>query len=224
MNNLPIVYLDLETAPADPANWLPAEPIEAPANYRDPDKIAAYIAEATSKAHGRTGLDVHAGRLLCAAVAVDDDEPECVYDESLTSCLPMLTLIADAITEASKRGNGRFLVCGHNIAGFDVPWLWRLAVKHRHRLANLLPYRKWGDGLADTMQMWSITDPKQMVKLDTIARFLGYDGKEPGMDGAEVWPAYLRGEHDRIQRYCKGDVRLVRSVYLRMVGRDPVAF
>ena len=44
------------------------------------------------------------------------------------------------------------------------------------------------------------------------------------MSGAEVWPAYLRGEHERIKHYCAADVEMVRSIYLRMVGRDPVGF
>lgn len=218
----PIVYLDIETCPADPATFT-AE-VSAPSNYKDPEKIAAYIAEARAAAHGKTSFDVHAGRLLCAAVAVDGERPEVTYDESLSDPCAVLSAVADACREASERGRGRFSVCGHNIAAFDIPWLWRLSVKHRHPLAGLLPYRKWGDGLIDTMQLWSITNPKDYTKLDTIARFLGYAGKDAGMDGAEVWPAYQRGEHERIRHYCAKDVDLTRSIYLRMVGRDPVPF
>lgn len=218
----PIVYLDLETCPADPDTFV--ADVSAPGNLKDPEKIAAALAEKRIEAHARTSFDVHAGRLLCAAVAVDDDEPIVAYDAELANPCRILDHVAAACDAAAERGRGRFSVCGHNIAGFDAPWLWRLAVKHRHRLAGLLPYRKWGDGLIDTMQLWSITDPKQMVKLDTIARFLGVEGKEPGMNGAEVWPAYQRGEHDRIRHYCAKDVEMTRAVYLRMVGRDPVEF
>ena len=220
---IPVVYVDLETCPADPATFTPGD-IAAPSNYTDPAKIAAYVTKATAEAHGKTSFDVHQGRLLCAGVAVDDDEVQVVYDQSLNEPGLILGVIADAISEACRRGNGRYLVCGHNIAGFDAPWLWRLAVKHRHRLATLLPYQKWGTGLADTMAMWSATNPQDKVKLDTIARFLGYGGKDPGMDGSEVWPAYQRGEHERIRHYCAKDVELTRSVYLHMVGRDPLPF
>ena len=217
-----IVYLDLETCPADPDTFV--ADVSAPSNYKDPEKIAAYIAEAQREAHGKTSFDVHRGRLLCAAVAVGDDKPTVAYDATLSNPGAILDLMADACAHAAENGRGRFTVCGHNIAGFDVPWLWRLAVKHRHRLARILPYRKWGDGLADTMLMWSATNPTDKVRLDTIARFLGYAGKEDGMSGAEVWPAYLRGEHDRIQHYCAKDVEMVRSIYLRMTGNDPVGF
>ena len=221
--NTPIVYLDIETAAANPATFTAGD-IAAPSNYKDPEKIAAYIAEKAAEAHGKTSFDVHTGRLLCVGLAIDGDPVETAYDETLDETGRLLCFVADACTEALKRGNGRFAVCGHNIAAFDVPWLWRLAVKHRHRLAGLLPYRKWGDGLVDTMQLWSITNPKEYVKLDTIARFLGYSGKEDGMSGAEVWPAYLRGEHDRIRHYCAKDVALTRSIHLHMTGRDPLPF
>ena len=55
------VYLDIETCPADPSAWEPKEPISAPATYKDPDKIAAYVAEKRTEQHQRTGFDVHAG-------------------------------------------------------------------------------------------------------------------------------------------------------------------
>lgn len=210
------VYLDIETCPADPSAWEPKEPISAPATYKDPDKIAAYVAEKRTEQHQRTGLDVHAGRLLCAAVAVNDGPVRVSYDRSLANPAPVLDAVAAAIREALSDGRGRVTVVGHNIAGFDAPWLWRLAVRERHELATLLPYRKWGEGLADTMAMWSATNPREMIGLATIARFLGVGAKGEGMSGAEVWPAYLRGEHERIRDYCAQDVELVREVYRRI--------
>lgn len=218
-----ILYLDIETAAADPGTFDPGE-IKAPATYKDPEKIAAYIEEAIKEAHGKTSFDVHRGRLLCVGLAVGNDAPTVAYDATLTETPRILSAVHAACLDASKRGNGRFSICGHNVAGFDIKWLWRLAIKHRHPLANILPYRKWGDGLIDTMAMWSQTDPRDMVKLDTIARFLGLEGKEPGMNGAEVWPAYLRGEHDRIAAYCAKDVALTRAIHLRMIGEDPLPF
>lgn len=216
-----IVYLDIETAAADPATWSPKEPITAPATYKDPDKIAAYIEDKRTEQHGRTSFDVHAGRLLCVGIAVNDGPVSVVYDKALDNPVPLLSAVADALAEAKEQARGgKVLVCGHNVAAFDAPWLWRLAVRHRHRLALMLPYRKWGDGLADTMQMWSATNPREMVGLSTIARFLDLGSKADGMSGAEVWPAYLRGEHARISAYCAQDVELLRSVYLRMV--DPL--
>jgi len=220
-----ILFLDIETAPADPSRWQPKEPITAPATYKDADKIAAYVEEKRTEAHGKTSFDVHAGRLLCVGFAVNDGPVAVAYDETLANVRPLLDALADAFNEAKRADkSGRVLVCGHNIATFDAPWLWRLAVKHQHRLANLLPYRKWGDGLIDTMTMWSATNPRDMVGLDRIARFLGIEGKDDGMDGSKVWPAYQLGQHDRIRHYCAHDVELVRHVYQRMVDPDPIGF
>jgi len=220
-----ILFLDIETACADPNGWAPKEEPTAPANYRDPDKIAEYVAEKRAELYNRTGLDSHSGRILCAGYAINDGPVQVAYDESLSNVRVILDALADAINEAKRADKGgRVLVCGHNICGFDAPFLWRTAVKHQHRLANLLPYRKWGDGLIDTMTMWSATNPRDMVGLDRIARFLGIEGKDEGMDGSKVWPAYQLGQHDRIRHYCAQDVELVRHVYQRMVDPDPIGF
>jgi len=220
-----ILYLDIETAPADPTTWTPKEEPTAPATYKDADKIAAYVAEKRAELHGRTGLDSHAGRLLCVGFAINDGPVTVAYDESLSNPRPLLDALADAFNEARKiEKGGKVSACGHNIAGFDAPWLWRLAVKHQHRLANLIPYRRWGDGLIDTMAMWSATNPREMVGLGRIAEFLGIGSKDEGMDGSKVWPAYQLGQHDRIKHYCAQDVELVRHAYQRMVDPDPIGF
>jgi predicted PolB exonuclease-like 3'-5' exonuclease len=82
-----------------------------------------------------------------------------------------------------------------------------------------MPWRKWGEGLVDTMQLWTLTNPREgFVKLDTIAKFLGCSRKTDGWTGASVWPAWQAGEHDRIRAYCAQDVEVVRAVHRRMAG------
>lgn len=223
------LFLDIETCPADRAGWTPpAEltgPVTAPGNLKDPAKIAEAIAKREAERvdeieakYAKTSFDVHEGRLLCVGLAVGDDAPTVAYDESLGSTTMLLDAVLAGLREALHRGNGRAVVVGHNIAAFDAPWIWRLAVKHRHPLAAAFPWRKWGEGLADTMGMWCLTNPREYVKLDVIARFLGVAPKMEGMSGAEVWPAYQRGEHEKIRAYCAQDVETTRAVYRAMVG------
>lgn len=223
------LYLDIETCPAERAAWSPPAdltgPVTAPGNLKDPAKIAEAIAkreaeraEEIEAKYAKTSLDVHEGRLLCVGLAVGDDVPSVAYDETLADTRRLLDAVLDALREALERGHGRAVVVGHNIAAFDAPWIWRLAVKHRHPLARVFPWKKWGDGLADTMGMWCLTNPRDYVKLDTIARFLGVPPKLDGMTGADVWPAYCAGDHAKIKAYCAQDVETTRAVYLAMVG------
>lgn len=211
-----ILTLDLETLPSDPDGWVPREPIEAPANYKDPEKIAAYVAAKSDEAHAKTSFDVHQGRLLCIGYALDDDPPNVSYHPE--DVPRMLTDLHDAFREGLRRGNGRCAIVGFNIAGFDAPWIWRLAVKHRHPLAQVFPFTKWGDGLVDVMLLWSATNPREFAKLSTIAAFLDLAGKPEGITGASVWPMYQEGRHAEIRAYCAGDVETVRAVYRRIGG------
>ncbi|MFN3595441.1 MAG: 3'-5' exonuclease, partial [Thiobacillaceae bacterium] len=52
------------------------------------------------------------------------------------------------------------------------------------------------------------------VPLDDFARLLGFPGKL-GMDGAQVWEAYQRGEMAAIRDYCETDVVNTHLVFLR---------
>ena len=208
------IFIDIETACADPAAWTPP-PIEAPSNYKDEAKIAAYVAEKQAEAYGKSGLDSHRGRMLCLGIAVGDGPVSVHYDETLNEPKALLDPLHQALVQ-----NGGGPLVGHNIAAFDVPWLWRTAVRIGHPAARWIPYRKWGEGLHDTMQMWSVTNPREYVSLDTIARFLGLPGKPEGITGASVWPMYQEGRHEEIRRYCAGDVETTRAIYRRITGGE----
>ncbi len=59
-----LLYLDLATAPiADAKLYIDLEDFEAPENYVDKEKIAAYIARAKSKAYDKCALDVDLCRI-----------------------------------------------------------------------------------------------------------------------------------------------------------------
>jgi hypothetical protein len=62
------------------------------------------------------------------------------------------------------------------------------------------------------MEMWAV-DFKDYVSLDKIAKFLGLGGKEEGIDGSKVYDMWLEGQLEKIEKYCREDVELVREVY-----------
>lgn len=50
--------------------------------------------------------------------------------------------------------------------------------------------------------------------LDEIAQLCGLPGKL-GMDGSQVWPAFKRGQIEKIRNYCETDVANTYAVFLR---------
>ena len=114
-----------------------------------------------------------------------------------------------------------------NGSGFDLPVLNYRALAHGISAAR---YWEVGDGdrdfrynnyLAryhwrhvDLMDVLSAYGASGRASLDHIAQLLKLPGKL-GMSGADVWPAYRRGEIAAIRDYCETDALNTYLIYLR---------
>jgi hypothetical protein len=114
-----------------------------------------------------------------------------------------------------------------NGSGFDLPVLNYRALAHGLSAAR---YWEIGDGdrdfrynnyLAryhwrhvDLMDVLSAYGASGRASLDHIAQLLKLPGKL-GMSGADVWPAYRRGEIGAIRNYCETDALNTYLIYLR---------
>jgi predicted PolB exonuclease-like 3'-5' exonuclease len=66
----------------------------------------------------------------------------------------------------------------------------------------------------DLMDLLALYQPRANAPLDQLAQLLGLPGKL-GMDGSQVWSAYLEGKLADIRRYCETDVVNTYLVFLR---------
>jgi len=66
----------------------------------------------------------------------------------------------------------------------------------------------------DLMDLLAMYQPRGAAPLDAMAKLCGFPGKL-GMDGAQVYPAYLDGKLEDIRRYCETDVMNTYLVYCR---------
>ncbi|MBL8519609.1 MAG: 3'-5' exonuclease, partial [Betaproteobacteria bacterium] len=66
----------------------------------------------------------------------------------------------------------------------------------------------------DLMDLLALYQPRAAVGLDALAQLCGFPGKL-GMDGAQVWPAFQRGEIAAIRDYCETDALNTYLLYLR---------
>jgi predicted PolB exonuclease-like 3'-5' exonuclease len=208
MSNL---FIDIESLPSEAKPDL--SEIEPPKNYKDPEKIKKYQEEKLDEIYRKQALDSMQGRLLCLAWAIDDGPVESIIvgintetEETLINSFQnfILNIPVDIY-------NLEWV--GHNIKTFDLPWIWRKALKYRcFDLARIIPRQRYDKRIKDTMEMWAV-DFKDYVSLDKIAKFLGLGGKEEGIDGSKVYDMWLEGQLEKIEKYCREDVELVREVY-----------
>jgi predicted PolB exonuclease-like 3'-5' exonuclease len=104
-----------------------------------------------------------------------------------------------------------------NGGGFDLPVLQQRGLRH-----GVVAGKYWDMGdddreyrynsyisryhlrHIDLMDLLAMYQSRGNAPLDAMARLCGFPGKL-GMDGSQVYPAYLEGRTDEIRRYCETD-------------------
>lgn len=214
-----ILTFDIETLPTeDPAIIKQiAATIKPPGNIKKKESIDVWMEEnydqALKDAVAKTSFDGMHGRIACIAwhfsfESIDD----CVYcstsaDDETIAIEQLYSGISQNITK----------FCGHNITGFDLPFL-----KHRSMILGIKPpgnllmamnSRPWGEWIADTMLMWS-QDRDKRVSMDALCKAFGIDGKGD-FDGsmvAETW----KTNPQKVVNYCREDVKRTVGIYKRL--------
>ena len=198
MSNL---YLDIETYKGPTAPDLST--IEAPANYKDPDKIAAYKLEKQAEDWKRQALVSHRGRIVCAGFARGDDPVTVVTGDEPT----ILSAVYDVMHFADN-------FVGHNV-GFDLLFLAHRGLAHGIKIHSRIETKKWDKNYTDTMELASFgLQWKYYISLADLCELLGIE--KPWGSGDEVAAWYDAGDIDSIVKHCKSDIEATREVYKRL--------
>ena len=219
------IVFDVETGPladSELSALLPAfDPAEVKTgNIKDPDKVAAKIAEAEAN-HRRdffdkAALDPLTGRVVAIGMLVFDARGEAGPEFNETGKLVIIGHDDEARTLrefwAMTRGEmGRLNpMIGFNIFGFDLPFLFRRSWKRRVPIPlGLRRGRYWSDQLIDLRDCWQLGDRQARGSLDSIARHLGVGAKNgDGKAFAELW----RTDRKQAEAYLRNDLELTAKI------------
>lgn len=227
-----IITIDIETLPTNDAEIITsfADNIKAPATHKKPETIAAWMAEnkeqAIADAVAKTSFDGLYGRIACICYAFDDGEVNIVTGNEADMLKAFYTHVR-AVTEVQSPAvidRTVFIdtvICGHNIAGFDLPFLKHrsiiLGVKPCAPILKAMNAKSWDSCIADTMLLWS-SDREKRASMDKLCKAFGIPGKGD-FDGSMVaatWPT----DPQKVIDYCKDDVRRTRAMYKRLTWND----
>ena len=229
------LFIDIETIPSqrDDARELVRDSIKPPATLKKPESIAAWWANeadaAVEEAYRRQALDGGlAGEIISIAVVTDNDrewvrcrrecEPEAELLEELGSQVEAwIDQDARAVADGFNFAQDPFLIA-HN-ADFDIGFLWRRCIVNGVRLPFKVPgpMARAGQQYGDTMQAWAGFG--QRVSLDALCRALGIRSpKGNGMDGSQVFDAWLASKYAEIEQYNLADAAAVAEVWNRLSG------
>jgi hypothetical protein len=232
------IPLDIETIPGQAAAVLEAlradaeaEKAEcrAPGNYKDPEKIAANIAEqhaaidaAVMDKWRKTSFDGAFGQIAVVSFAIDGGEPVKVYRDDWQAPGAEAALLEELRDAMHDRLNPKtelaVQIIGHHVSGFDLRFLVQrsiiLGVRPHPVLMRAAACKPWEtDRVFDTMVQWAGVGNK--ISLDKLCKALGLPGKGD-IDGSKVWDYVQSGRIAEVADYCADDVRKVWAVYQRM--------
>lgn len=213
------LYLDVETiGTKDPAILQEiAASITPPGNIKKAETIAEWEAntkpQLVTEAFSKTALNGALGQIICIGWAWNDDETRAAVDGAEAN---LLEATFEQIQEAKPKNHYRPVIVGHNVANFDIRYLWQRAIVLGVRLPAWLPRdpKPWAENVHDTMTMWGGT--RDYISLDSLCRALKLPGKGniTGSDVQRLWDA---GEREAIASYCQQDVERVRNIHRKMM-------
>lgn len=205
----PYWICDIETSGLPEALQREIMPLEWPlGNLKDPEKVKAAIAEKERSWLDSAALDACRGQVLAIGLAgADMPEPKILVGGTERG---MLTNVRDLATVYND-----LIMVGHNLLGFDLPFLvrrmWKHGIQPPSRWLDLTQWRaKWA---FDTMLAWSLGNREQRISLDLLAWVLL--GKRKSGSGADFAMLY-ETDREKALTYLRNDLELTEQCYLAM--------
>jgi hypothetical protein len=162
----------------------------------------------------KTGLDGTQGEIICIGYAVEGFPAKCLWRRIEDS---EADLLSSFFGELGGEIGRQPLWIGHNIAGFDLRFIWhRCVINGVAPTSNLHHNAKpWSGDIIDTLYDWK-GDNKAGGSLDKICKALGMEGKGD-IDGSQVWDYIKAGRYQEVADYCADDVEKTRAIHKRMI-------
>jgi len=200
------LFFDIEThANFDAIGFMPAP--SAPSNYKDAEKIAAYIAEKKAEQVQSAALDPDYGQIIAISMRRGVDGQNITY---LSSEIGEKELI-QAFWEEYNQAYGS--VCGYNIIGFDLPYLMRRSMELNIQIGSIPNLQKYKTSPINDL-MGVLYNWQQAKGLKFVCRRYGIHNPLPELDGSMVESM----DAETLKAYCANDVHLVVELFKRMNG------
>lgn len=214
------LVLDIETLPhPDAGKWLePLPSAEAPSNYKDEAKIAAYIAKANADAaaarDGKLGLDPDCCQ-ICAVgwYVVGTDEPKVVITKNEAEEAGALRELAEAY--AAPLGQQETRIVTFYGRQFDLPVLMRRAMYLgvKFPVLNLDRYRSPHIDVWDALTFGGAL--RTAHSLAFYSKRMGFTTLDK-VDGADIAKLAAAGNWEAIKAHCLSDVGICHAVANRL--------
>lgn len=171
----------------------------------------------------RAGIHAEFGRVVCISLGFFRRSREGLEFRVKSIADPEEALVLEEFGQMLDKHFAdlrQYRLCGHNIKGFDIPYLCRRMVIHGMSLPQQLDVagmKPWEIPHLDTMDLWRFGDNRHYPSLRLMAASLGIPSPKDDIDGSEVGRVFWEeNDLDRIATYCAKDVVTTARLVLRM--------
>ena len=208
---MPLVF-DIETAPILNASEY-IDPPPPPANYKDPEKIEAYVAEKHADLIARAALDPDLARVVAVGMQVDG------------MAGPLVMIAKDEAGERDvleqfwrRVGDGpdQAILIGFAILQYDLRVLLRRSLYLNVKAARVLIDKFRHPGVVDLMDILSFSGAEKFHSLNFYVKRFGLGPFDADITGSAIGLAVATGQWDVIEAHCKIDVAKTVALAKRM--------
>jgi predicted PolB exonuclease-like 3'-5' exonuclease len=176
----------------------------------------------------KASLTAEWGRIVCISVGQikfdEDDVPfmqkKSFYGEDERD---LLSSFVNFMNQVFFKAPGIKLV-GHNIKGFDLPYIIKKSILHSIELPRQLHLHKvkpWENCLIDTYEVWK-AGGWSSAALAHLCILLGIKNPKDDMNAGEVGAAFYAGRIEEIKNYCEEDIEAAGSLMLKFANMSPI--
>lgn len=192
------------------------ESAQAPANYKDEAKIAAYCEQAQREQLAKAALDIDLARIVALGVISDDAAEPVVY--VATNEQDERSILAGFWSRlATPLGVPRPTLIGFNCIGYDLPLLLRRSLYLGVPAPRLSINKYRHDGIVDLMLSLSFDGAQKFRGLAFYRKRFELDVPADEMTGKDIAGLYAARNWVGIEAHCWADV-LTTAALARRIG------
>lgn len=179
--------------------------IQAPSNYKDEEKITAYIQRQTVKTIEKLVFNPAYHKIVCICAGLVDQNGGLQPDARVFLSEREEFVVGEFFKYLDEQRGCKLL--GFNCKAFDLPAL--AAAAHRHDLSLLYPVAP-----ADVIDIakW----PLSRMSLRDAGRAFSSLDKTDSMDGSMVGELWREKRYKEVADYCQRDVEVTADIYMNL--------
>lgn len=164
-------------------------------------------------------LNAEFSRVVCICVGAFERNGlklQDIYNKKTKSEMELLNDFAEVLNKAQSK----YILCGHNIKEFDIPFLCKRYLINKMKIPAMLNFygkKPWEIDVVDTADIWKFGAYAPRTSLDTLTAVFDVPSPKGEMDGSKVHEAFYKGEYQKIAAYCRGDVIAQASVVRTLI-------